>query len=93
MTGTGEVYPVRKSKALLAKMSAEIVGSLLGGSDRYNPGRLVNRRLGNSISQVQENIGGNIETFIASAVVSRYLFAAVAAAYFELKNDCKHGFC
>lgn len=66
-------------------MLAGLGRSSLGGSERYNFGKLVNEGLDNSVSQVQENIVGNIETIIEFAIVSRYLFAAVAAAYFESK--------
>lgn len=45
----------------------------------------MNEGLGNSVSQVQENIMGNIETVLVSVVVSMYLFVAVAVAYFESK--------
>jgi hypothetical protein len=50
LTGTGQVYSARRFKALLVKMLAEVVGSLLGGSDWYNFGRLMNEGLGNSVS-------------------------------------------
>ena len=66
-------------------MLAGVVRSSLGSSERYNFGKLVNEGLGNSASQVQENIMGNIETVLVSAVVSMYLFTAVVAAYFESK--------
>lgn len=85
MTGTGERYSASKFKALLDKVLAWVVRSSLEGSERYNFGKLVNEGLGNSVSQVQGNIVGNIETVLVSAVVSMYLFVAVAAAYFESK--------
>ncbi len=59
----------------------------------------MNEALGNSVSQVQENIVGNIETFLPFDIISTYLFVAVTAAYFESKlpvnmdfaNNCQQG--
>ena len=85
MIGTGQAYSARKSKALLYKVLAGVVRSLLRDPDWYNFGRLINEGLDNSVSQVQVNIVGNIETILEFAIVSRYSFAAVAAAYFESK--------
>lgn len=41
--------------------------------------------LGNDVSQVLENIVQNIETFLASDIVGRYLLAALSAGYLESK--------
>ena len=80
MTGKGETYSVSKFRVLLVKMLADVVRSSLGGSERYNFGKLVNKGLVNNVSQVQENIVVNIEIFIASAIVGRYLLAAFRQA-------------
>ena len=50
MAGTSPMYSVSKFKALLNKVLAGVVRSLLGGSDWYNFGRLMNEGLGNSVS-------------------------------------------
>ncbi len=75
-----------------ANLLAAVVRSSLEGSERYKFGKLVNKGLGNGVSQVQENIVGNIETVFVSAVVSMSLFVAVAAAYFESKMPVNRGF-
>ena len=61
-----ETYSVRRFRALPAKVLAGFVRSSLGGSERYNFGKLVNEGLGNSVSQVQENIVGNIVGIIVA---------------------------
>ncbi len=99
MTGIEEMDSVRRLPTMQANLLAVVVRSSLGCSERYNFGKLVNEGLGNSVSQVQENIVGIIETVLVSAVVSMYLFVAVAAAYFESKlpvnrdfaNNCQQG--
>ena len=72
------MHSVSKFKALLDRVLAPVVRSLLRGSDWYNFGKLVNEASGNSVSQVQKNIVGNIETILEFAFVSRYLLATVS---------------
>ena len=93
LTGASQVYWSRRFKALLSKMLAVVVGSWLQGWNVYNFGRLVSGGLGSSVSQVLENIEWNIATFLVSAIIGRYLLAAIAAGYFESKLPCQHIFC
>ena len=65
------MHSVSKFKALLDRVLALVVRSLFRGSDWYNFGGLMNEALGNSVSQVQKNIVGNIETILEFAIVSR----------------------
>ena len=50
LTGTGQVYSARRFKALLDKLLAGVVRSLLRGSDWYNFGKLMNEGLDSTVS-------------------------------------------
>jgi hypothetical protein len=49
LTGSSQMYWSRRFKALLVKVLARVVRSLLQGSDWYNFGRLMNKGLDGSV--------------------------------------------
>ena len=67
------------------QLLAGVVRSLLRGSNWYNSSRLMKEGLDSTVSQVQKNIVGNIESILEFPIVSEYLFTAVVEVYFESK--------
>ena len=59
VAGIEGMASVRRLPTMQANLLAVVLRSSLDGSERYNFGKLVNEGLGNSVSQVQENIVGN----------------------------------
>ena len=90
VTGIDERDSVRKFTALLAKLLAVVVRSLLRGSNRYNSGRLVCEGLGISVLRVLENIEENIVGNIvqAATALNRWHFVG---RLFRIQTACQQG--
>ncbi len=73
-------------------MLAVVARTMLGGWHLYNFGRLVGKSSSNSVSPVTENIEGNIETFLESAVVSGICFQVEIGSIWGVKPPANSAF-
>ena len=92
MSGSHKKYSVQMLTGLSTEMLTVMVRSIVLGWQSYNSGRLLLGTVPSGASPATESIEGNIEAFIASALVYGICFQVEIALILAVKRPVNRAF-